>query len=164
MYNYYYAKIEEEVKSATKIFKSRTYANELYYMWRFENLNVTIINNSQYDLHYLRYNASWRWAARNQSKSYNNKLNLRAGQSFKFDPFGESVIEDARDSFTLIFDDAVHNILQKQITYNGDEYEKYLLFEQNSTSVDSLYNAKDCSKRIDSLRRDSLIRDSSSRK
>lgn len=125
MYDYYFAKIEEEVKSATKISKSRTRA----YGW-YEYLRVKLSNESKYDLHNLRYNASWRWKDGSASRNYNNKKlfekNLKADHWVEFNPYGDEVREDATDTFNLIFDDAVHYILQNEITYQGDEYEKYL--------------------------------------
>lgn len=127
MYNYYFAKIEEEVKTATKISKSRINAGGWY-----DYLRVRVSNDSKYDLHDLRYNASWRWKDDARiSEEYNNRKlfqkNLKTGKWAEFNPFdGDEVREDAIDTFTLIFDDAVHYILQNEITYQGDEYEKYL--------------------------------------
>ena len=134
MYNYYFAKIEEEVKAATKITKKRTGA----YGW-YDYLRVRVANDSQYDLHNLRYNASWRWKSGEASENYNNRKlfekNLKTGRWAEFNPFdGDAVREDAIDTFNLIFDDAVHYILQNEITYQGDEYEKYLLEIQNTSS------------------------------
>lgn len=134
MYNHYFTKIEEEVKAATKISKSRTGA----YGW-YDYLRVRVSNDSKYDLHNLRYNASWRWKDGSASQKYNNKKlfekNLKTGRWAEFNPFdGDTVREDAIDSFTLIFDDAVHYILQNEITYQGDEYEKYLIEVQNTSS------------------------------
>lgn len=134
MYNYYFKKIEDEVKSETKISKSRTGA----YGW-YDYLRVKVVNNSKYDLHNLRYNASWRWKSGEASQNYNNRKlfekNLKADHWVEFNPYnGDTVREDAIDTFNLIFDDAVHYILQNEITYQGDEYEKYLLEKQNTTT------------------------------
>ena len=134
MYNYYFGKIEEEVKSAIKISKKRTNA----YGW-YEYLKVRVTNDSKYDLHNLRYNASWRWKSQNISQNYTNRKlfekNLKADHWVEFNPYdGEEVREDAIDTFNLIFDDAVHYILQNEITYQGDEYKKYLSETQNTTS------------------------------
>lgn len=135
MYNYYFAKIEEEVKSATKISKSRTGA----YGW-YDYLIVKVSNDSKYDLHNLRYNASWRWKDGGASQNYKNKKlfekNLKTGHLVEFNPYGGDVVrEDAIDTFNLIFDDAVHYILQNEITYQGDEYEKYLQEVKETTEL-----------------------------
>ena len=136
MYDYYFAKIEEEVKSAIKISKSRTNA----YGW-YDYLRVRVSNDSKYDLHNLRYNASWRWKDNARvSQNFNNKKlfekNLKAGHWAEFNPYdGDVVREDAIDTFNLIFDDAVHYILQNEITYQGDEYEKYLQEVKETNAV-----------------------------
>ena len=126
MYNYYFEKIKEEVKTATTISKSR----ERAFGW-YDYLRVKVSNDSKYDLHNLRYNASWRWKDGSASENYNNKKlfqkNLKTGQWVEFNPYnGDEVRNDAIDKFDLIFDDAVHYILQNEITYQGDEYAKYL--------------------------------------
>ena len=90
-------------------------------------------------MHNLRYNASWRWKSQNISQNYTNRKlfekNLKADHWVEFNPYdGEEVREDAIDTFNLIFDDAVHYILQNEITYQGDEYKKYLSETQDTTS------------------------------
>lgn len=134
MYNHYFEKVKGEVTSATPVTlrKISMYGgSHSYRMYK-------ITNNSSYDLVGVRYNATVTGKKGTiysvVRENFNNKKlqwnTLESGTWCEFDPFGDPYNNEISSNLSLILDDAIHNILQSQTTYVGDEYEKYLLEKQ----------------------------------
>lgn len=129
MYDYNYNKITEEVLPAITKSKIReVVVSDVYSVyWKIEN-------KSPYTLSGLRLVCKcpvyYGWTTENLKVR-----TIKAGESVIADPSaGES--GGRSQTSELQIDDAIHNILQNEITYQGDEYEKYLLEKQNSTTIE----------------------------
>jgi hypothetical protein len=128
MYNESYNKIKEEVLSLITITKHREYVfNDVYGItWKIENKSPYTLTGLQLECKCPVY---YGWTTENLKVK-----TLKAGESVIVDPTAGESGGRSQTSKLQKIDDAIHNILQNELTYQGDEYEKYLLEIQNTTS------------------------------
>ena len=127
MYDYNYNKITEEVSSAITKSKIRKLVvlDTYSVFWKIENKSPYTLSGLQLVCKCPVY---YGWTTENLKVK-----TLKAGEAVTIEPnAGES--GGRSQTSELKIDDAIHNILQNEITYQGDEYEKYLLEIQNTTN------------------------------
>ena len=128
MYNESYNKIKEDVLSTITITKNRTHIfSDVYGVtWKIENKSPYTLTGLQLECKCPVY---YGWTTENLKVK-----TLKAGESVIVDPTAGESGGRSQTSKLQKVDDAIHNILQNELTYQGDEYEKYLLEKQNPTS------------------------------
>lgn len=127
MYDYYYSKINEEVQAAISMTKQRNHLfGDIYeILWKIEN-------KSQYDLIGLKL--KYKAPTFGDWKTGTMKVKtIKSGENRVVNSDGGE-IEGRSQTAELIVDDAIHNIIQIGTSYTGNEYEKYLIEVQNTTS------------------------------
>lgn len=129
MYNESYNKIKEDVLSTITITKNRTHIfSDVYGVtWKIENKSPYTLTGLQLECKCPVY---YGWTTENLKVK-----TLKAGESVIVDPTAGESGGRSQTSKLQKVDDAIHNILQNELTYQGDEYEKYLLEKQNPTSA-----------------------------
>lgn len=128
MYNYNFEKIKEEVKSNVTTTKQRKYLYTDRYSYSDDVTYYTVFwkieNKSQYNLTGLKL--TYKSPTFSGWKTGTMKVKaIKPGEHVVVDSEGgESDIQSQTSE--LLIDDAIENIIQSEIVYSGNEYEKYL--------------------------------------
>ena len=135
MYNYYFEKIKEEVTAAISTKKSTKYRYRMFGGDEWFTVYWRINNDSQYNLTGLKYNYTHPIYNGSRVTDSGKVKTLEAGKHVVLEMTGGETNYQS-SSFKVVVDDAIHNILQNEITYQGDEYEKYLVEKQNTKTTE----------------------------